>query len=242
MTLVPLAVAFVFVLRLPQGEEPKPPRVEGDMLVVEGGCNLRQVLDVLAPLAKRTVLVKRELNAKLSSAKLDLIGSLRVPVARCEALMESLFFSYDLIFMPPDVDGAPWEVADIRGPERTQIRSAARMIELKELDALAGRPVLVSLTVPIEHVQARELSASLRPFFPDSGLETVTNLGNTNALLVTGFVPTVNGILKLLRQIDVPSPPPPPVRASEIEALRARILALEKRLAPAESSPGETRR
>jgi type II secretory pathway component GspD/PulD (secretin) len=207
-------------------------RVQGGQVTVQAGATLSDLLDTLSPLVKRAVVVKKEVGPKLAQTQINSSVPITVPADRAEELLESLLFAHDLVFIEPRSPGMPWGLADLKGQDRMAIRNSALAIEPSQIEALAGRYVLVTVVLPIQHTNAREISASLRPFFPDNQLETVVNVGNANSLLVTGFGPTVSSIARLMRQIDVEQPklPQEPTLVETVKQLTARIDALEKKL------------
>lgn len=198
--------------------------VEGDDFVFEfdetEGIPLKHFIKNCEQVTGIPFYVKREVNAKIDSIKVMMIGKKRVPRAKLYDFFQSIMKINDLVMV---LEGSPETgiavISDIKGPERTQIRSQARYIAPEEIPAYSTQPAtLVTTVIQIEHTQAREISASLRPFFPDSGLETVTNVGNANALLVTGFGPTVFSISNLLKLID--TPPDEPKKLFEVIELQ----------------------
>ncbi len=157
--------------------------------------------------------IKRDLVPKLEQMKILMLGPKRVPKAKFYDFFQSILKINDLVLV---LEGGPetgvWVITDTKGPDRAGLRNSARYIAPEEIPNYATQPgVLVTTVITVEYTNAREISASLRPFFPDNNLETVTNIGNANALLVTGFGPTVFSIQNLLKLIDTPPTEPKPL-------------------------------
>lgn len=157
--------------------------------------------------------VKKEVLPKLQSANVTIIGTKTVAKAKFYDFFQSVLKINDFVLT---LEGSPetgiWVITDLKGQDRMAIRNQARYIPPEDIPNYATQPgVLVATVIQVEHTNAREISASLRPFFPDNQLEVVTNVGNANALLVYGFGPTVNSISNLLKLIDTPPDDPKPV-------------------------------
>lgn len=207
-------------------------RVEHGEAIVESGAALAEVVSSLAPAAKRHVLFDRAAAPKLQATGVQCSETLRVPAERTADLLDQLVLANGFAFIAPAASDLPWRLVDIKGPDRAQLRAGAMTIKPEEVEKYARSAQLVSVVFPLRHVNAREASASLRPFFPDNQLETISNVGNANQLLVTGFGPTVAQILPMLRELD--QPPGEEAMAARAAAESAGIRALEKRVAELE--------
>src|SRR5262245_9423341 len=75
-------------------------RVVDNVVVVDNGATLIEVVNVAAPLAKRTVLAGREVLPKLQSIQLNLSEPLRIPADRAAELLDSVMLPNDLAFVP----------------------------------------------------------------------------------------------------------------------------------------------
>lgn len=195
-------------------------RVEGDFYVFNfedssstEGCKLIDFVRLCNENTGIAFYIKKEVLPKLDSAKVSIIGSRRIPKAKLYDFFQSILKINDMVLVSEGgSDTGMWVIADLKGSDRTGIKNSAKYIGPEEIPSYATQPgVLVTTVITIENTSAREVSASLRPFFPDNQLETVTNVGNANALLVTGFGPTVFSIWNLLKLIDTPPNEPRPI-------------------------------
>ncbi|MFN0206081.1 MAG: secretin N-terminal domain-containing protein [Planctomycetota bacterium] len=157
--------------------------------------------------------IKKDVLGKLETLKVTLLGSKRVPKTRVLDFFQQILKINEFVLV---LDGHPdagvWVITDLKGPDRIAIRTQARYIPPEEIPNYATQSaVLVATVIAVEHTNAREISASLRPFFPDNQLETVANIGNAQALLVYGFGPTVFSIYNLLKLVDTPPDTPKPI-------------------------------
>lgn len=210
-------------------------RVERDRVVVDSGARLDHVVEKLAPVAQRAVLLKGDLARKLEATTVRATQPLTAPSAKAGELLEALLFAHDVVLIPPPAPGLPWDLVDLRGNERHRVRAVATRIGPEEIAAYASRYVPLSVTIPIQFASAREIAASLRHYFTDANVESLSSVGNTNAVLVYGFGPTLATVASMIRQLDdekiarqdVPASP----MADELIRLKARLDAAEKRLA-----------
>jgi general secretion pathway protein D len=150
--------------------------------------------------------VKKDVVTKLEQTKVTLLGTKKVPKPKLLDFFQGILKINDFVLV---LDGSPdagvWVITDMKGPDRPQIRNQARYIPPEDIPLYATQSaVLVATVISVEHTNAREISASLRPFFPDNNLETVANIGNAQALLIYGFGPTVFSIYNLLKLVDTP--------------------------------------
>jgi hypothetical protein len=177
-------------------------RIEGDVAIVENGATLSEVLEVLAPAAKRRFLVKREVEPKLQSIRVKLSEALRVPADRAAELLDTVFYPHDMVFLPPTAPDLAWGICDLRGQDRMKLREAVTMIQPNEVAAYAARNQMVGVMIPLNRTNAREIAASLRPMFPDNQVNTVMNVASTNELMVTGVGPDVAKMVEIVLNAD----------------------------------------
>jgi hypothetical protein len=240
-----ITLASLLFLLAPQGRVAAPApaqdpsrkalaRIDGELAIVESGATLADILDVLAPAAGRKVMAKKEVVPKIRSTIVTLSEPFRVPVAKSADLLESLFMSHDYLFIPPTARDMAWQVIDTRGPDRLVLRSSATIIQPNEIDAYSARAIVVSVVLPVRHTNAREIAASLRPYYPDNALDTLTNVGASNDLLLMGMGPSVAKMAAMVAKIDVEAPgdamraPAVGTLQASVQALTARIENLEK--------------
>ncbi|MBI3819729.1 MAG: hypothetical protein HY286_13620 [Planctomycetes bacterium] len=227
-------------ISIPQAQNAPSVRIEDGKVVIESGANLKDIVTVIAHELKRPVAFDRNEDARLQSETLTITEPVRVPAASAGELLESILYQHHFILLPPVADGMPSNLVDLRGPNRIEIRERAKMVDVGKIGEYANRYIMIATLVPVEYQNAREISASLRPFYPDNQLETVTNIGNASALLVIGFGPTVNAVAQLIKTVDSADAPKESSDSIgvRLDALDKRMEAIQKRLdalAPAES-------
>lgn len=224
--------------------------VANNEIIISPGAPLGEIIDKLAPLTGRSVYMPKEVASKITSIRINLSSPLRAPRNTAEDLLDSLLFSNEFVFVPPNkAEGSHWRLCDLKGPDRMNIRTQAVFIEVNDVERNSTKPRLFCVVVPLEHANAREISASLRPFFPDNQLETVANIGNSNCLLIYGFGPTVAMLVRLVRKVDSESAESATAAAERkaaeklayeksIQGLEDRIVALEKEMANVKKAAG----
>lgn len=227
-----------------QGDPQSSVRVEGGELVVQSGAKLLDVVNVFGPHTKRTFQIQNDVAAKLANTWVTLSEPLRVPRSKAEDLLDSLVLANEMIFIPPADPALPWRIADLRAPERFAIRYHAKVLSPEEVASMASRAIYVSVLVPLKNTDAREAAASLRIFYSDNSMNTVTNVGFANQLLVMGTAPTVAQIVKFIHQLDSANLEAAQERrkaeSKQVAELSERIAALEKEVrALAERMPAE---
>ncbi|MBI3817615.1 MAG: hypothetical protein HY286_02905 [Planctomycetes bacterium] len=170
------------------------------------GLSLMQFIRNFQQLTGKAFYMKKDVVAKAEQAKITLLGAKEVQKTKLYEFFQSILKINDLVLsLEGSEESSVWVLTDLKGPDRLLIRQQAHYISPEEIPHYATQPsVLVATVIAIEHQSAREVSASLRPFFPDNQLETVTNIGNASALLVYGFGPTVYSIYNLLKLVDTP--------------------------------------
>lgn len=177
------------------------------------GVTLLQFIKDFQQMTSVPLYITKDILTKAEQTKITLIGEKEVPKAKLYDFFQSILKINDVVLT---LDGNPetsvWVLTDVKGPNRMVIRQQARYISPEEIPQYASQPsILVATVITIEHQSAREISASLRPFFPDNQLETVANFGQASALLVYGFGPTVYSIYNLLKLVDTPPDNPKPI-------------------------------
>ncbi|HKE02269.1 MAG TPA: secretin N-terminal domain-containing protein, partial [Planctomycetota bacterium] len=212
------------------------------------GVPLKDFVNMCNTITKIPFYIRKEVETKLAQQKVNIIGMKRVPVVRFYDFFQSLLKINDLVLV---LEGGPesgvWQIADLKGQDRNVIKNSARYISPEEIQQYAAQPgILLTTVLALQYANAREISASLRPLFPDNQIETVISLGNTNGLLVTGFGPTVSNLQQLMRLIDTPPSEPKPIfeviqveHASADELVQILDDLIEKRR-PGAATPAAT--
>lgn len=193
--------------------------------------------------------VKKDVLPKLQTTYVNIIGGKKVPKARFYDFFQSILKINDFVLvLEGTAETGIFVIADLKSTERLSIRNTAKYIPPEDIPLYATQPgVLLATVIPVVNTPAREISASLRPYFPDSNLETVTNVGQASALLVYGFGPTVYSVYNLIKLIDTPPDDPKPIfeiiplqniSAEEAASILDDLVEKKKAAAPAVGAGG----
>ncbi|MBI3819730.1 MAG: hypothetical protein HY286_13625 [Planctomycetes bacterium] len=214
--------------------------IENNEVVVEGTVRLGQFVNVVAPFVKQTLIMKRDVLAKLESTNVVFSQPMHIPAAKANEFFEYVLFEHDFVIQSGTSAALPSLIVDLKGPDRLSIRAHATYINEAQIEQKSGRMGYHFTVVTLHNTSAREVSASLRPFFPDNQIETVTNIGNANSLLVFAFSQNLNALAKLIHEIDKAAAEPPPAlpknagvgeAAKFLKTAGDRIESLEKQVA-----------
>lgn len=200
-----LGASLKFTFAEPASDTPTGPAGEGYTLL--------QFIKEFQQLTGVSLYAKKDILTKAQQNKITLLGPKEVPKTKLYDFFQNILKINEIVLT---LDGSPdtsvWVLTDLKGADRMLIRQQAKFISPEEIPHYASQSsILVATVIAIEHQSAREISASLRPFFPDNQLEAVTNIGNASALLVYGFGPTVYSIYNLLKLVDTPPDDPKPI-------------------------------
>ncbi len=85
------------------------------------------------------------------------------------------------------------------------VQAQAPVISRDELDQYKDNPgMLITTTIPLKYIEAREMQTSLNQFFQGMGnLESIRASQNANSLIITGFATKIWGVSKLVTLMDV---------------------------------------
>jgi len=114
------------------------------------------------------------------------------------------------------------------GPRRPL---APALVPLDELDQWKDRRVLVTVSIPLEHLDARSAMGIFNPFF-DARYEQLRNSAGSNALVATALaykLPDIVALAQALDQPPAPSADAPDDLVHRVEELETRVAALEGR-------------
>jgi general secretion pathway protein D len=89
------------------------------------------------------------------------------------------------------------------GRAQTALKTQAQIVLPSELDKLAENPgLLVTTSISTKYLPAREAVTTLQLYFADSATEAIRNIEGTDTILMTGFANNLQGIVRLLKEID----------------------------------------
>ncbi|HKE02070.1 MAG TPA: hypothetical protein VKE69_13725 [Planctomycetota bacterium] len=240
-----LLTAALALLSLPRAAPLQEPdtqtsgvRFDGQEITVEPGTSLLDLVRALAPLAKRSITIPRDMQTLLEQIRVGVEPALRAPASHAAEILESLLFQHDVISIPPAAPYLSWTIANRRKAD-PELRAAAMRVSMDEIASFAARPILVSTVVPLARTSAQETVLNLRPVFANGNLETAVALDPSTVLLV-GYGPNVARAAGLVRDADAKAgeaaarvEPRMKQLQDRIDEIGARVRELEKRVAPA---------
>ncbi len=156
----------------------------------------------------------------------------------CVDLLTGMLAGRNFAVVPVHEATGTYEAISLVGPRAREVFSRAPHRTPEEILARPDRRVPVTTIAPLTHANATIATNALRPYFASvggAGGLTLGNMGNNNALVLTGMQDQVAAALKMLQGIDVPAAaaaaPTKPGLEQRLEALTRRIEAIEKQLA-----------
>ncbi len=130
------------------------------------------------------------------------------------------------------------EAIAMGGPRGREVTNRATTRTQEEVTSRPWLRMPVTVTVPLQHVNATIATNALRPFFAATGAPagfstlTIGNVGSASAMIVSGMQDQVAQAIRVLRECDLP--PKPDAQPSETQqrlaAMEQRLTALEARL------------
>jgi hypothetical protein len=132
------------------------------------------------------------------------------------------------------------EVINMSGPRAREVTSRATTRTVEEVTSRPWLRMPVTVTLPLQHVNATIATNALRPFFASTGAPaggsslTIGNVGNSTAMILSGMQDQVAQAIRVVRECDLPPRP-----ELEVPEMHKRIAAVEKRLAALEAKLDE---
>jgi hypothetical protein len=123
------------------------------------------------------------------------------------------------------------EAIAMHGPRGREVTSRATTRTEAEVLARPWLRMPVTVTLPLQHINATIATNALRPFFASTGAPqagsslTIGNVGNCAAMIVSGMQDQVAQAIRVVRECDLPAKP-----EAEMPQAQQRFAAIEKRL------------
>ncbi len=127
------------------------------------------------------------------------------------------------------------------GAKPGYVRTQAPVVSVEQLEAFKYDPgIVLTTSFTLKYVNVQDAMNMLQTYFMDPMLESVRAVGNSNALVVTGFAQTLYGIKQLITLIDTkPDELTPQFAKVELEfAVAEEIQPIVKELIDAERGLG----
>jgi type II secretory pathway component GspD/PulD (secretin) len=152
----------------------------------------------------------------------------------CEELLTSMLYRAGFALVQLD-SGSMFEVVSMNGPRGREVLSRAQHRTIEQVLARPNLKVAVTVTVPLQHINATIATNALRPFFassgaPSGGSLTIGNVGNNSSMLLSGYQDQVAQAIRLVRECDVPGPKMAASTEELLNDLLTRLKALEEKV------------
>jgi hypothetical protein len=162
-------------------------------------------------------------------------GPVEIPQSKFQGYFERLLLEKRMVLAGTGDDlAALYAVLDMAQNRRTSMGHAsdftAQTVAMDELPEYAERGILINVSVPLEHINARGTVTSLNAYFQNHQVERLRPVEDSNALIRTAPAIKIWRIKKLIDQMDKPTPESAPGLKNKVKELEEKIEALEKRM------------
>jgi hypothetical protein len=223
---------------------PAVPRImtAGPKILLEAGQHSpKDLVAMSCTVLRRNELVNWLENPQHETDRITLVNAMEVDPKDFERVVSGLMYTRKYVLTPVDPANGIWEWIFLMGPNKGEVRRRAVFMTAEELRDYKGPLRFVTTTYRLKNMDPQRAANTLRPFYGQDqalGLDPVTPLGGSRALLVTHYSDVVAGILRMLELVDRNELPLEETKALEqIKQLTERVEALEKKLAPATQPP-----
>ncbi len=236
-----LAIAPAVIAQQGAKDAPKAP------FVIEAGeIQLPALIDRCADYLDRNILVSTaDMHVGGASLTVRLQQKIETDRSGCEEVLTSLLYRAGFAMIQLD-DGTMFEVVSLSGPRGREVANRAQHRTIDQVLARPNLKVPVTVSLPLQHINATVATNALRPFFASTGAPTgsasltIGNVGNNSTLLISGFQDQVAQAIRIVRECDTPPTKIAPSIEELIGSLQARLKALEDKLAGAPATnPGK---
>jgi hypothetical protein len=232
-----LAVGIAGALPV-QDQDPKAAPV---FALDAGDHELRELIDGAARFLGRNYLYSEAELGQVPNTKITLQNPLRLDRQGCEETLSQLAYQLGFAVVPIDRERGVWEVFFLNGPKRGELNNRAIFVRPDEIARYARTKLPITVHVPLQAIQAVAAVNSLRPFFMGQGGNQQSimfgNVGNAQAVLITGFADQVAQAVEMLRRVDVAPEAAAEVAVNQtwVEKTEQRLTTIEQRLGAVES-------
>lgn len=195
-------------VQVPSGSEMFPQPTAGISIAAGPGedMKLEKLLDEFSKVTGVALLSTPETKSVLAKSTTGLNRGIDIPAGEVYSVVETILIRNELALVP--VHDRDPRIASVVALNLNQngsqvLRASAIFVPARDIAAFARHPaVLVTTFLDLPHVDVRTISNSLRTMFTDANTQQIIPVGNSNALIVTGFGGTVAGIVRLLQEVD----------------------------------------
>jgi hypothetical protein len=165
---------------------------------------LEKLLDEFSKVTGVALLATPETKTVLAKSTTGLNRGIDIPASEVYSVVETVLIRNDLALVPlHDREPRIASVVALTQGGSQVLRASALFVPARDIAAFARHPaVLVTTFLDLPHVDVRTISNSMRTMFTDANTQQIIPVGNSNALIVTGFGGTVAGLVRLLQEVD----------------------------------------
>ncbi|MSR48120.1 MAG: hypothetical protein EXS13_13855 [Planctomycetes bacterium] len=142
----------------------------------------------------------------IKDSKIFQLGSKRVPKNRFDIYFGAVLRNLEYLivqFGPEDAGFLALRKLGQQARGQQALKTQAQIVLPSELKNLADNPgLLVTTSITTKYLPAREAVTTLNLYFADSATESIRNIEGTDTILMTGFANNLQGIVRLLGEID----------------------------------------
>lgn len=213
-TLPMLSTVLLAALALPTAADRIPPieasvpeaRVPEAFVIESGAHEVRTLIDQLAEATGQNHIYSEQDFANVPDGSIRLQNPITVNVEDALGLVTKLAFLRGFGRIERDADLGLYEWVAIAGPKRVEWGTTAKSVSIPELMADRQTPRVVTVTVPLAHLNANAATNQLRPFFSMGGGSAATlTLGAAgDSLLISGVAHQVAAAVEHVLLVDQP--------------------------------------
>ncbi len=142
----------------------------------------------------------------IKDTKIFQLGSKRVPKDRLDVYFGAVLRNLEYLivqFGPEDAGFLALRKLGQQARGQQALKTQAQIVLPSELSRLADNPgLLVTTSITTKYLPAREAVTTLNLYFSDTATESIRNIEGTDTILMTGFANNLQGIVRLLGEID----------------------------------------
>lgn len=227
-------------LLLPDADQPCPvsaiPTGSGDTVTLPldeaKSIDLISLLDFASETLEYPLLYD---GKAMSTIQYKFTAPVQVPKEKFQGFFERLLLSKGFAYMRNGSGSSVvHSIIDLRSAGRDPLLMVSSIeVPPSEIDAYRDRGILITIHVPLKNIRCRELLSSMSSFFQHSGpgLESMRNLDESNAVIITSYAYKACAIEKLIRRMDDAAASGQSGIIKEMASHKSRIAALGKRVA-----------
>ncbi len=176
-------------------------------------------------LTGQQLVVDSDTEEILKRIRIPIAATTTIPAADVLGYLEAVLFANDgVLSVERDETPRILKLTSLLTARRSTARSGARFVASDALSTMRRHPaILVSTVLDLKHVDARQLSNSLRTMITDANTMQILPAGNNSTLVITGFGVAVADLCEHLRLVDDASRPQPRPIAYDVVRLQHAV-------------------